>query len=151
MIISKITNFFIKVLKPRIVTASVPVIIQNKNKEILLGKRYKRNILYPGYWSLLGGIIEYGETPEMAATREIKEELGVEIKILKEAKRTYTFLSNKKYGIQSVGVVLYAEIIKGSPKPKNETKEVKWFKPKEIKKMNLAYNHKEILKGEKLI
>jgi 8-oxo-dGTP pyrophosphatase MutT (NUDIX family) len=31
------------------------------------------------------------------------------------------------------------------------TSEVKWFKPSEIKKMKLAYTHKEILKKEGLL
>ena len=33
-----------------------------------------------------------------------------------------------------------------TPKPKDETQEVKWFKPQELKKMKLAYTHNEILK-----
>lgn len=36
-------------------------------------------ILYPGYWALFGGHIEPGETPEIAAQREILEEIGYKL------------------------------------------------------------------------
>jgi 8-oxo-dGTP diphosphatase len=36
-------------------------------------------ILYPGLWGLFGGHIEAGETPEIAAEREIMEEIGYQI------------------------------------------------------------------------
>ena len=54
-----------------------------KNDEILLVKR----AFDPGKgeWSLPGGFIELGETPEEAAKRELKEETGIKnIRILKE-------------------------------------------------------------------
>jgi hypothetical protein len=50
-----------------------------------------------------------------------------------------------------VDIPFYGKIIKGIPKAKDETKEIKWFKLSEIKNMKLAYSHKEILKGEGLI
>ena len=144
------TRQLIKIFKPKIVGVGVPVIIENDKKEILLEKR-DGNFVYPFYWALPGGIVEYGETPDETAKREVKEEIGVDIEILKEAKKAYTFLPNKKCSIQSIGIVYYARIKKGVPKPVSETKEVKWFNSKQIKEMDLAYNHKEILKGEGLI
>ncbi len=35
---------------------------------------------YPGYWDLFGGLVEKGETPEQALVREVKEELGYELR-----------------------------------------------------------------------
>jgi hypothetical protein len=46
---------------------------------------------------------------------------------------------------------LYAKIISKTPKPKDETSEIRWVKPSEIKKMKLAYNHKQILEREGLL
>ena len=49
-----------------------------KNKQIILIK--KANGPYKGKLDLPGGTIEFGETPEQALMREIKEEVGIEVK-----------------------------------------------------------------------
>ncbi|PIS27136.1 MAG: NUDIX hydrolase [Candidatus Marinimicrobia bacterium CG08_land_8_20_14_0_20_45_22] len=54
---------------------SVAILAENDRNEILL---VKRNV-EPGKggWSLAGGFIEMGETPENGAIRELKEETGL--------------------------------------------------------------------------
>ena len=52
--------------------------IFNENGEVLLQKRADCN-----KWGFPGGAIELGETPEMAAKREVKEETGLEIEVQK--------------------------------------------------------------------
>jgi 8-oxo-dGTP diphosphatase len=59
------------------------VMLLNENGEILLQKKdlgFKR---WPGRWSMFGGGIESGETPEDAVRREITEELGLKLENLK--------------------------------------------------------------------
>jgi len=148
--IQKLLNLFAKLVKQKYVIAGAPVIIQNSRGEILLGKRAKSPILYPDFWGLPGGMIEYNEKVENAAKREVEEELGVKIKIIKKA-NYYEDLPNKNYKFHFMNTPVYAKIISGEPEPKDETSEIKWFKPSEIKKMKLAYNHKNILKGEEII
>lgn len=56
------------------------LIAENEKGEILLVKR-----LYPpkeGFWDVPGGFVDIGETLEESFQREIKEELGVEVKDL---------------------------------------------------------------------
>ncbi len=149
--ILRILNYLIKFFRKKMIVLGVPVIIQNDKGEILLGKRNKEPIFYPNTWGLPGGLIEYDETIEKTGKREVMEELGVEIKILKRSKNVYEDFPNENCRIHLVDIPLYARIIKGVPRTKNETSEVKWFKPEKIKKMKLAYNHKEILKGEGLV
>ncbi len=50
-----------------------------RGKEVLLVKR--GNALGQGLWSLPGGKVEFGETAEAAAAREVEEEAGVNIQI----------------------------------------------------------------------
>ena len=57
----------------------VDAIILNKGKEVLLAK----NLKSLRGWILPGGKLEPGETLEAAITREIREELGLGIKVKK--------------------------------------------------------------------
>ena len=53
------------------------VIIQNKAGEILLQKRSDSN-----KWGIPGGMLDYGESAEEAAIREVHEETGVDVAII---------------------------------------------------------------------
>ncbi len=146
-----IISLISKLIKQKFVYVGVPVIIQNSKKEILLGKRSAKSFTYPNAWGLPGGMMDYREYIETTVKREVKEELGVDVKIIKKSSNIYQNIPNKMCKFHSVDIPHYAKIIKGIPKPKDETSEVKWFKPSEIKKMKLAYNHDKILRGEGLL
>lgn len=50
----------------------------NNNGEIFLQKRPEWKDIQPGKWdTAVGGHIDYGETPEDALVREVREELGI--------------------------------------------------------------------------
>ncbi|MBF6424033.1 NUDIX domain-containing protein [Nocardia cyriacigeorgica] len=56
------------------------MILVNPHHEVLMYLRDdKPDILYPNMWSLLGGMIEAGETPAECVVREIEEEIGVQL------------------------------------------------------------------------
>lgn len=59
---------------------AVIIFIINENKQILLGKRSNEERIDGGKWALIGGHVSKGESKEVAAAREIKEEIGLEIK-----------------------------------------------------------------------
>ena len=56
-------------------------IIQNEEQKILIAKR-PVNKCFGGLWEFRGGKIEHEETPEDALTRELQEELNIDIEIL---------------------------------------------------------------------
>jgi 8-oxo-dGTP diphosphatase len=56
------------------------VLVEHEGK-FLLGERNKEN--YRGYWIIPGGRVEFGETLEDAGRREIKEETGLEVEIVR--------------------------------------------------------------------
>jgi 8-oxo-dGTP diphosphatase len=59
----------------------VSIIIGNMRGEVLLLLRDNNpNIAFPNYWTLVGGKVENGETPEMAAHRELEAETGLKAK-----------------------------------------------------------------------
>src|ERR1044071_3416775 len=58
--------------------ACVSVILENREREVLLLLRdNKSTIMYQNHWTLVGGKVEDGETPELAAHRELEEEVGL--------------------------------------------------------------------------
>jgi len=52
-----------------------------RGREVLLVRRAITP--YKGYWDLPGGFCRYGEHPEEAVRREVEEELGVGIRIIR--------------------------------------------------------------------
>ena len=62
----------------------VGAIILNENNEILLQKRTNNVKVYKNCWFIPCGSVEQNESPENAIIREIKEELGVDSKIIRE-------------------------------------------------------------------
>jgi|SRR3989344_5030443 len=105
------------------------------DNKILLGKRAKEP--FKGMWSIVGGKVEEDETIEDCVRREIKEELGLEIENLK-------FLASVPDGVNQGN--LFIGKIKGSLNVnKNEILETKFFTMKEVKKIDMAFNHKELL------
>ncbi len=133
------------------VVVGVPVIVKNSKGEILLGKRDKNMYAYPDFWNLPGGLVDYGESLSHAAKREFEEETGAKVKIIRQSKNIYEVFPTKESHFHSLNIPFFGKIIKGTPKAKDETQEVKWFKPAEIKNMKLAYTHKEILKKEGIL
>lgn len=79
------------------ITVKGIVVLDNK---ILLLKRVKPSTDGLGFWELPGGGLEYGETPNQALIRELKEETGLDIVIIKPA---YTFTKISE-DYQTVGI-----------------------------------------------
>jgi 8-oxo-dGTP diphosphatase len=55
---------------------TVDTVITQNNSVVLI---MRKNPPFKGSWALPGGFVEYGETVEMAAIRETKEETGLDI------------------------------------------------------------------------
>lgn len=61
---------------------TVAVIIEFPNNKILLVKR--GTVVFKGYWALPGGRVDAGETVEETVVREVKEETGLHVRIVKK-------------------------------------------------------------------
>ncbi len=61
---------------------TVAAIIEFPNKKILLVKR--ATVVFKGYWALPGGRVDAGETVEQAVVREVEEETGLHVKIVRK-------------------------------------------------------------------
>lgn len=107
-----------------------------RDGKVLIAKRIK-----PPLWSLPGGRIEPGETPEAAAARELLEETGVTAEIVALAGEREVVLKDEGGGIAARFKIFAfaARWRAGEAKPGAEAAEVAWVEPEEI----AAYNATE--------
>lgn len=117
-------------------------IIINDNNEVLL---LHRNTPKRTQWETPGGKVEENETPEQCAVREAKEELGVDVKIIKEL-GTKDF---KEDEFTNTYIWLLAEIICGKPKAIEEKhdKLQYWSWEKLQKRNDLSPNTQNLVKA----
>jgi isopentenyl-diphosphate delta-isomerase type 1 len=68
----------VKCHKSRLIHRSVYIFLVNSKKEVFIQKRSMAKDLYPGYYTgSATGHVNYGETYDQAALRELDEELGI--------------------------------------------------------------------------
>ncbi|MBI2578558.1 MAG: NUDIX domain-containing protein [Candidatus Aenigmarchaeota archaeon] len=102
-----------------------------QGNKILLGRR--KGSHGEGEWSGFGGHVEFGETLEECAKREVKEEVGLEVGNL----RLLCISDIMKYGKKHyVDVEFTAKIKSGKPRivDKENISELKWFDLKNLPK-----------------
>jgi len=129
--------------KPKSPLLAADGIIFEKGK-ILLVKR----AIYPfsGYWVLPGGHVDYGERVEEALKREMKEELGIEVKI----KKLIGVYSDPKRDprYHTVSAVYLCQPIRQAQGGKicldREASEFKYFSLKNLPK-KIGFDHRKII------
>jgi 8-oxo-dGTP diphosphatase len=91
----------------------------------VLAARRVRPYDVAGGWELPGGKVDSGETPEEALRREIREELGCEIKLVRRLDGT----ASSKPGYELTAYLV--QLTSGEPTP-NEHDALRWLAPEEI-------------------
>lgn len=60
-------------------TSIVSVVVQRPDGRVLIVQRSPHRRVMPGKWSVISGYIEEGESVSQAATREVREEVALEV------------------------------------------------------------------------
>jgi 8-oxo-dGTP pyrophosphatase MutT (NUDIX family) len=106
--------------------------IMNSKGELLIQKRTPTKRLYPNLWSITSGGTDSGETTLDTAYREVKEELGIELKpeeleLVMSYKRNHDFvdvwLARKDIKLEEITM------------QKEEVAEVKWVTEEELENL----------------
>lgn len=115
------------------------IILENENGEILLVKRKFEP--KKGFLDLPGGFIEIGESMEESTIREIKEELGIDIKDVKYFKSYPDEYLFQGINVKTLGLTLTGKI-EGNPelKPADDVEEAKFYKKEEVPIEKAAFN-----------
>jgi ADP-ribose pyrophosphatase YjhB (NUDIX family) len=94
-------------------------------------------------WGVLGGAVEVGESPAEAAVRETREEIGVDVRLV----RLLDVLGGPDYQVNYpngdrtayVTAVYEAAIIDGSPAVSDdELAGIAWFAPEQLPRLELS-------------
>ena len=117
--------------------------IITKGNRVLLTKR----AVDPkkGYWDAPGGFLEKDEQPKAGLKREIKEELAVDIKIIKML-GIYTGEYLQKHPESTLNIYYLAKITKGKMRPADDVTESRWFAKNELPKKLAFQNNREALR-----
>lgn len=108
---------------------SVHAWILNNKGELLLQKRNENLKRNPGKWAFTGGAIDTNETSLKGAIREIKEELGIDIK---ENEMEYLLSFRREKGFVDVWLIRKDISLEEIVLQKEEVSAVKWISLSEL-------------------
>jgi len=124
------------------------IILNNNKTKILLIKRGSK--AYHGMWGFVSGTVEWGEEVGEAVVREVKEEVGLNIKIIKFIGRYYDKKGRHPFKTM-ICLPHICKVISGKVRAGSDALGARWFSLEEVTSMDLAFDHKQILKDEKII
>jgi len=128
---------------------AITAIILNKDKnKILLIKRGGKSC--HGMWSLVSGKIDWGEEIKETVIREVKEETNLDVEVGKYVGKYYDKRGRHPTKTK-ISLPHICKVVGGEIKPGSDALDVRWFSLEEVKKMDLAFDHKESLIDEELI
>ena len=110
------------------------VIIFNEDGKVLVLRRGETAPKYPGFWDLPGGHVQEGENVKEGAKREVKEEVGLSVKGLKEVNKheKVHFLRTNDYSGETL-----------EDMPEHTAK--KWITIDDLNTLEFLPHHKETL------
>ena len=129
----------------------VVAVVLNEQGQLLIAKRIDKEIpAADGLWELIGGKIDYGERPEDAVVREVKEESGLNIEVVKLLPQVFTNFWTKSNGdeIQVIIVSYLCKIIGGELHTENfdsEVAELKFISTEELPNYKTMQKMHEII------
>ena len=120
---------------PGVYYRTIYVLVKNDRGEVLIQKRSSTKDLYPNYWDLsVGGHVNFGQSYENTAARELGEELGINVsekdldakgEVLVRLPNSGEYFNVYEYKLKP------GETISASDEEINDTR---WMKIEEIKK-----------------
>ncbi len=136
----------------KIVTVVIVVIRNNEGKYLMTLRvaNDPEDKGYLGYWQIPGGGWQEGETMEATAVREAREELGIDIKVVKRIPRVFDSMRNDWHGKLNC---FYCEMTNPHQKIvlNEEASEYKWLFPEEIKSLkSFPSSYSIVMEAEKI-
>ena len=120
---------------------TVDIIIEIKREDgregIILIKRKNP----PSGWALPGGFVDYGESLEHAAVREAREEISLDVQLIRQF---HTYSDPNRDPRQHTISTVYIASASGNPRARDDAQEIRVLTEEEID-FPLAFDHEQIL------
>lgn len=120
-------------------------LVQKSDESVLLIKRIKEP--GTGRWAFAGGVVEYGETVEQTAVREVKEETGIDIKLI-ELVGAYDIIG-KRY--HYVTICFRGRPLNTKTTAGYDVGDARWFTLKELPGAKLTSTTRKALRDVKIL
>jgi ADP-ribose pyrophosphatase YjhB (NUDIX family) len=126
----------------RLSVACSAIIFDPAREKLLLQRRNDN-----GRWCLPGGHLEPGESAEEACAREVAEEMGLQVRVIRligiytTPHRIIAYADGNRY--QIVALSFEAEVTGGELRLSDETTEFGYFTPAETETLDLMEHHRE--------
>ena len=125
--------------------AAVGAVIQKDGRVLLVKRRFEPS---RNKWSIPGGLVELGERVKDAVKREIYEEVGLEIRLIKLIDVVDSIIRDEDGRVRYHYIILdYLAVPKGGVLRGNkEVLDLGWFTPEEVAKLNLTKTSRYLLR-----
>jgi 8-oxo-dGTP diphosphatase len=125
--------------------AAVGAVIKKDGRVLLVKRRFEPS---KEKWSIPGGLVELGERVKDAVKREIYEEVGLEIRLIKLIDVVDNITRDKDGRIRYHYILSdYLAVPKGGePRGNEEVLALGWFTPEEAAKLNLTKTSRHLLR-----
>ena len=118
----------------------VSIIVENTEGEVLLLLRDdKSTTVYPNQWTLVGGKVDDGETPELAAQRRLEEETGL------KARPLFWKRYDREHLLFTVDQHIFTTKVEATRELLVLGRDTQFFPPAEIAYLRIGYGFKAIL------
>jgi mutator protein MutT len=116
------------------------------DERILLVRR--SNPPLQGEWSIPGGLVETGETTKEAIVREVREETGLEIEVVRLAEVFERIVRDRESRVQYHFVLIdyLCQVIVGEAHAASDVSEVRWVRTDELEKFAVAPETCEVIR-----
>jgi len=123
---------------------TVDALVRDRRGRLLLVRRGRPPFI--GMWALPGGFCEWKETTEACCARETLEETAVTVKVGRLL-GVYSDPDRDPRG-HTVTVLYAARPVRGKAKGSDDAAEARWFTRKEIRELDFAFDHGQIIRGQ---
>lgn len=118
----------------------VSIIVETTEGEVLLVLRdNKSTSIYPNHWTLVGGTVKNGETPEVASQRVLEEETGL------KANLSFWSRYDREHPLFMIDQHIFIGKVDASGGILVLGRDMQFFKPCEVQYLKIGYGFKDLL------